>query len=200
MVRALAGKTEKFKLMLWEAVVQSFGMPGQPLRGRGMAGGLCPVLVMLGIPYAIFSGTLFGFGWTRCHWTTELFQLGFLKFERSGVSPVPGLAHEPCQKETQAVANKGEDGPNDPEGGGDNPGGLVQDAPDHGDDDDQSKARDGADLQRDQGSGVSESQCKGLPATRRVVDRLLDLEDLLGGIGPSPFDKYPETNGDEKSH
>lgn len=68
-------------------------------------------------------------------------------FRRSGASPVPGLAHKSCQEETQAVTNEGEDRPDDPEGGGDDPGGLVQDPPDHGDDDDQTKACDGTDLQ-----------------------------------------------------
>lgn len=69
------------------------------------------------------------------------------KIRRSAASPVPGLAHKACQQEAQAVTNEGEDGPDDPEGGGDDPGGLVQDPAHHGDDDDQSEACDGADLQ-----------------------------------------------------
>lgn len=82
--------------------------------------------------------------------------IGFYVWIRSSeASPVPGLAYKSCQEEAQAVTNEGEESPDDPEGWGNDPGGLVQDPPDHGDNEDQKEARDGAHLQWDQSKGSS---------------------------------------------
>ena len=61
--------------------------------------------------------------------------------------PEPGLTHEPGHEEAQAKADEGVDGPDDPQRGGYGPGGLVQNAAHHGNDDDQTEAQDGANLE-----------------------------------------------------
>ena len=62
--------------------------------------------------------------------------------------PVPGLTCYAGQDEAQAETNEGVDGSDNPKGRSDGPGGLVENSADHGYDDNESEARDGADLCR----------------------------------------------------
>lgn len=50
------------------------------------------------------------------------------------------------QDEPQTEPDEGVDGSNDPQGGVDDPGGLVEDSSHHSDDDDEGDARDGPHL------------------------------------------------------
>lgn len=74
------------------------------------------------------------------------------------VSPIPRLAREAGHEETQSEADEGVDGSDDPEGGRDGPRGLVENPPDHGDDDDEGKAQDGAHLYKTKRTHTAETQ------------------------------------------
>ncbi len=60
--------------------------------------------------------------------------------------PVPGLACNAGQDEPQAETNKGVDNAYNPQGGSNVPGGLVENSSNHSNDDNESKAGDGAHL------------------------------------------------------
>lgn len=47
---------------------------------------------------------------------------------------------------------------------------------------------------------LCEHQSEGLAAKCHIDRQSLDLQDLLGCMGPPPFDVYPDSNGDEKGH
>lgn len=61
-------------------------------------------------------------------------------------SPVPWLTCNTRQEEPKAITNKGEDDSNNPQGGSNDPGGLVENSSNHGYDDDESKACNGSNL------------------------------------------------------
>lgn len=59
---------------------------------------------------------------------------------------MPGLTHKASHYKPQSKPDEGVHGSDDPQGGGDGPGGLVEDPSNHGDDDDEKKADDRAHL------------------------------------------------------
>lgn len=121
-------------------------------------------------------------------------------------SPVPRLTCNTRQEEPQAITNKGEDGSNNPQGGSNDPGGLVENSSNHGNDDDESKACNGSNLWGTRRQKKQELSVAWNPANiimhqvSQYSTLSANLEDLFRCIGPPAFDVYSESNWHEKGH
>lgn len=122
------------------------------------------------------------------------------------ILPVPRLTHKAGQHEAQAKANEGVDGPNNPQGGSDVPGGLVENASNHSDDDDECESCNCPYLctsERTDVTKVGLCVCfKSSHASKRVRNgkRNPHLQDLFGQVGPFVFEEHSQTDWNKKGH
>lgn len=123
--------------------------------------------------------------------------------------PVPGLTCYAGQDEAQAETNEGVDGSDNPKGGSDGPGGLVENSADHGYDDNESEACNGPDLCRADAKKASEhlnittnprnALCLEV-CLHKSVSVFSYPENLLCKAGPPLFNINPQSNRDKKRH